>query len=396
MTEMQADMVNTIHSCGNTLLDTINHVLDFSKVNTKFKGSTKLRKKNIAGKNGSLSRRLSNAQINIQETENISILTEEVINSVYAGYRIGKRPSDSSIPHRLSWSSRPSNSGFEIPRPPVTVIVDIAWRQNWSFEIDGGAWRRILMNIFGNSMKYTAHGLVHVSIDVAESTRSKDGIVGPRLLLTVRDSGKGISDEFLKNELYKPFTQEDGLAAGTGLGLSIVQQIIRDLGGSIHYTSEKGIGTEARVSLPLWESTSAPTVEDSTSDVIFKAREAAKGLQVCLVAFDILSCIGDEPTGILSPEAEAIICLKSSISTICTDWLGLNIIPNSIDALEADVAIVLECGIDSDRTLEDVLRGITGSSPNIATALVLCYSYDIDRHNLNTFNGVRVFYISQP
>jgi len=38
------------------------------------------------------------------------------------------------------------------------------------------------------------------------------------LILKVKDSGKGISKEFLKHHLYKPFTQEDSLAVGAGLG----------------------------------------------------------------------------------------------------------------------------------------------------------------------------------
>ncbi|RDW63495.1 hypothetical protein BP6252_11040 [Coleophoma cylindrospora] len=397
MTEMQADMVNTIHACGNTLLDTINHVLDFSKVNRKFKDRSRVKRKTIrSARDSSRSRQISKVQNGLANVENIFVLAEEVIESVYAGHRVKNFLPSSAAPHRLSSGSTPALLTPETPKPPITVIVDIAWRKNWQFDLDAGAWRRILMNIFGNSMKYTDHGFVHISIQVDEETKSKDGTPEPSLLLSVRDSGKGISDEFLKTQLYKPFTQEDGLASGTGLGLSIVREIVRSLGGGIHYTSEKGVGTEARVTVPLNKLKGADAVEETTPDAILQARKATQGLKACLMAFDVLPNIGDEPTGILPPEAEAIMCLRSSISMICADWLGMEISPSPAHNSEADIILLLEAGIRSDQSFGDVIRTIDSGSSKPKTVLVLCNSFEATIHSIHKLDKVQVFYITQP
>ncbi|KAJ9161170.1 hypothetical protein NKR19_g2549 [Coniochaeta hoffmannii] len=90
------------------------------------------------------------------------------------------------------------------------------------------------MNLFGNSLKFTKVGFIRVNI-----------------LLTVSDSGKGISEEYLRTQLYTPFAQEDYFAPGTGLGLSLVRQVVATLGGGIYVASEVGRGTDISVSLPL-------------------------------------------------------------------------------------------------------------------------------------------------
>lgn len=53
------------------------------------------------------------------------------------------------------------------------------------------------------------------------------------MTLTVADSGEGISREYLKNNLFTPFVQENPTLFGMGLGISIVRQIVGELNGSI-------------------------------------------------------------------------------------------------------------------------------------------------------------------
>lgn len=69
-------------------------------------------------------------------------------------------------------------------------------------------------------------GFVRVATRVEHEIPTRDGeSVQSTISLTVSDSGKGISEEFLKTHLYTPFAQEDSLSPGTGLGLSIVRHI---------------------------------------------------------------------------------------------------------------------------------------------------------------------------
>ena len=97
-----------------------------------------------------------------------------------------------------------------------------------------------------------------------------DPAVGPDLgqgswvVLTVRDSGHGMSDE-VKSHLFEPFftTKENG--KGTGLGLSTVYGIVSQTGGAIRVASETGRGTVFTIYLPRM----------SGSAVLSAGREAA-------------------------------------------------------------------------------------------------------------------------
>ncbi|KAK0349193.1 hypothetical protein LTR94_034123, partial [Friedmanniomyces endolithicus] len=60
-----------------------------------------------------------------------------------------------------------------------------------------------------------------------------------------------MADDYLRDRLFVPFSQEDTFQPGTGLGLSIVKQIVDSLGGTINVKSDEGVGTEIEVNLSL-------------------------------------------------------------------------------------------------------------------------------------------------
>lgn len=63
--------------------------------------------------------------------------------------------------------------------------------------------------------------------------------------MAVIDTGKGIGKEFLKDQLFHPFSQENPLQTGTGLGLAIVNSIIRSdsVNGKVDVWSSEGLST---------------------------------------------------------------------------------------------------------------------------------------------------------
>ena len=69
------------------------------------------------------------------------------------------------------------------------------------------------------------------------------------LKLTVRDTGQGISPDFIQTKLYTPFVQEDARAAGTGLGLSIVRTLVDTLQGNVDVKSVLNVGTIFTITL---------------------------------------------------------------------------------------------------------------------------------------------------
>ncbi len=116
--------------------------------------------------------------------------------------------------------------------------------------IDMGRFEQVIMNIVGNSAKFTPEG---GNIDVYVSNISVDDeVVLDRIV--IKDNGCGMSSEFLPH-LFEPFTQEANKAtksnAGTGLGMTITRQIVELMGGSIAVKSELGKGTEFTIEIPM-------------------------------------------------------------------------------------------------------------------------------------------------
>lgn len=388
LSEVQEDMVNNISASGRVLLDTINHVLDFSKVNKKVKEKGKNSRRRLGKR--TKSKDPDNLDPSIEEAADVCVLSEEVIESVYAGRTMIRQTYDAGTGRQKS--SRPT-SIIGAPEAPVTIIMDIGWRPNWNFEIDAGAWRRILLNLFGNAMKYTKTGFIKVTLKLEEDPSSRGKKPRSQLVLRVKDSGKGISKEFLKHHLYKPFTQEDSLAVGAGLGLSIVRHIIQDLGGEINFTSEQGVGTEATVKLPI-QSMKQPSPEDL--QLVTEVKGLSRGQKFHLEGFDRYPDISETPTGILSADFEGAMFLKSSMHTMLTGWFDMEPATTQIlDKSDSDLVVLMESGIAA---LDEKLRYYRdlqqkGSGPLIA--IVLCSGYPSDSQ-LHAYEPLKVFYVPQP
>ncbi|WP_232225701.1 hybrid sensor histidine kinase/response regulator [Leptospira broomii] len=101
--------------------------------------------------------------------------------------------------------------------------------------------RQVLINLFGNSLKFTEKGEVFLSAEVSKKDKSFCTI-----RFSVRDTGIGIPKEKQK-QLFNPFYQVDTSSTrkygGTGLGLSISYRLIKMMGGRIWLESDVNKGT---------------------------------------------------------------------------------------------------------------------------------------------------------
>lgn len=134
----------------------------------------------------------------------------------------------------------------EHPGKKIDLILDISVDPTLKCKLVVGAWKRLCINIIGNALKYTAEGHVMVSLKISQHKRRR-----PLAILTVSDTGIGMSRDFLENRLFRAFSQENELANGTGLGMSLVAKLVRGFNGKIKVQSAKGSGTTMTVSMPI-------------------------------------------------------------------------------------------------------------------------------------------------
>lgn len=110
---------------------------------------------------------------------------------------------------------------------------------------------QIFINILSNAIKYT-EAFGSVSVDLTEEESEKENCVS--LIYKVKDTGIGMSPEFMKN-MYQQFSRQVDSRVnsiqGTGLGLAITKQMVDLMQGSIECESMEGKGTTFTVKLDI-------------------------------------------------------------------------------------------------------------------------------------------------
>jgi signal transduction histidine kinase len=128
---------------------------------------------------------------------------------------------------------------------------------------DGYRLKQVLINLVGNSIKFTSMGQVSV---IVKGTKNADETWS--LFFEVKDTGIGMPSEKIAG-LFTPFNQIDSSIArkygGSGLGLVISQRLVTLLGGSISVESEQGRGSTFSFNI-ICKRQYGPTLEDRIQD----------------------------------------------------------------------------------------------------------------------------------
>lgn len=146
-----------------------------------------------------------------------------------------------------------TSAGPHAQREGITLTAEVP-DASMRLLIDPGRIGQAIDNLLSNAIKFTPAGG-----SVTARVHAVDGGVE----LAVRDTGVGIpADEqgMLFTRFFRASTATQNAVPGVGLGLTITRAIVTAHGGSMDMTSEVGVGTEFRVSLP-----SAPRTEALTA-----------------------------------------------------------------------------------------------------------------------------------
>jgi signal transduction histidine kinase len=181
--------------------------------------------------------------IMVSETERLTRLINNVLDfsrTQRGGRRYSMRPLDLVGLCRETVENqrlRLEHSGFTVAfEHPAAEAV---------YTIDAEAIKQVLLNLLSNAEKYSPkEKWVKVSVAATSSA----------ITIHVLDHGIGVPEKDEEN-IFKPFFRvDDSLTAavrGTGLGLTISRQIIQDHGGDILYKSNKPLGSDFTIMLPL-------------------------------------------------------------------------------------------------------------------------------------------------
>ena len=202
LTSEQRSYVDTIYSSAESLLTIINDILDFSKIE-----SGKLEFEN--------------------QPVDLRTCIEEALDLL--GAKAGEKQID--LVYQIE-------DGV-----PMNVLGDVT------------RLRQVIVNLVGNSVKFTDHGEIATLIKVVSAPENLENPTTPwQLHFSVRDTGIGIPPERL-SKLFSPYVQADASTArhfgGTGLGLSISRRLVELMGGKMWAESTPGNGSTFQFTLPF-------------------------------------------------------------------------------------------------------------------------------------------------
>ena len=170
----------------------------------------------------------------------------------------------------------PAIFGYRVRRHGVKLRIDAPPLEQLPIvELAQQGLRQVLINLVGNSAKFTEQGEIVVKAAWDAETRN--------LHLEVSDTGCGISSEKM-DKLFNPFVQDiasrmqasAGEIKGTGLGLPIVKRMVDNAGGTISARSELGKGTTFLIDIPdlvvVQEAGSPRSVPDASVTAVVPER----------------------------------------------------------------------------------------------------------------------------
>ena len=216
--------------------------------------------------------------------------------------------------------------------------------------------RQVLLNLLSNAIKYNKPKGA-VMLRVRELSYDGEQVV---LEFKVKDTGIGMSQDFIDHGLFQTFEQENPDARteyrGTGLGMAIVQKLVERMQGSLVVKSRRGFGTSFRVTLPFALAKKEVKVQDMAEQA-----QGLRGLHLLLAEDNALNL---EIIEFLLKEAGATYdCAhngREAVELFAAHEAG------TYDAVLLDVMMPEMNGIEATKKIRSLPRADAAAVPIIA------------------------------
>ncbi|MCU7919172.1 MAG: response regulator [Candidatus Thiodiazotropha sp. (ex Epidulcina cf. delphinae)] len=320
LNEQQRDYVRIITSSASSLLDIIDDILDFSKME--------------AGK------------VNLECS---NFVLEALIDGV-----------------RVLFTPKALDKGLELTTYVAHDVPPVLFG-------DPARLRQVLINLVGNAIKFTDKG--QVAISIKKESQENRRIT---LRITVRDTGIGITPE-QQAQLFQPFQQCDGSITrhygGTGLGLVIAQRLVYMMDGEVTLSSIPGEGstftTLVRLDLPKGESMADAPWVNPYSDKNPVQKIPHMGKPGSLLASKAILVVDDSTVNLmlaktlLINESADVVAVQSAVEAL------EQIASQSFDFILMDLEMPEMSGIEATRLLRQPHSGAEKTPIIAVTAHVL-------------------------
>lgn len=179
----------------------------------------------------------------------INIISDILDLSKIEADKLTLHPKPANIRNCIKTVFEISKPGANVPGKNIRLNYSIDDNIAENLKMDESRIQQILVNLIGNAIKFTDEGYVKLHISAIQAQRNIQLVT-----FSVKDTGIGISEEAL-SQLFKPFSQVNNTAlrkyGGTGLGLSICKKLVEMMNGGIWVESKEAEGSTFNFSVPL-------------------------------------------------------------------------------------------------------------------------------------------------